>query len=122
MAVRLVREEEDEAPQAQAPLPAPVALEPPPVVTQPPPVVIAPPAPEPAVDVHQAATIQAVGIMIALANILSVRFALLLTILCSAGLTLYAEAQPQRLEAVAAATLFSLLALIPMVALALRKG
>jgi hypothetical protein len=80
------------------------------------------PAPPAGPNVWQAAAIQAVAITTALAAILSIRFALILAILCAAGLTAFAEAQPEhQLLAVVAAGVFTVFGLIPMVALALRE-
>ena len=127
MAVRLVKEEDPQAPppveEARIPLklaePVWVPSAGPPAPQRP-----LPPEPEPPKpDLQQAITLQALSITVSLANILSVRLALLITILASAGLTLFAEAQHEhQVEAVVAAALFTIFALIPMVALALRKG
>jgi hypothetical protein len=65
--------------------------------------------------------LQALGVMTALAVILSIRLSLILAILGSVGLTLYAEVQHSTVAVVAAA-IFTLVGLVPLVALAYRKG
>jgi hypothetical protein len=70
---------------------------------------------------RQAATIHAVGVLTALAAVLSIRLALTLAVIAAALLTFYAETR-QTPTAVVAAALFTLLGLVPVVALAYRKG
>lgn len=84
---------------------------------------VAPLAPPPGVARLEATT-HAVGILTALAAVLSIRLALTLAVLGSVGLTLFAEVQPEASQtlAVVAAALFTLFGLVPLVALAYRKG
>lgn len=100
--------------------PAPVVPEAAPLPQEPP--QTAPEAPL-GPSIWEAAAIQAVAITTGIAEILSIRFALTLTIIASAFLTFFAETQREhQLLAVVAAALFTIPSLTLMVALALRKG
>ena len=68
-----------------------------------------------------AARVQAIALMTALAHVLAARLVLLTATLGLIGLTAFAEYQ-HSVAAVVAACLFAVFGLIPIVALAIRKG
>ena len=80
----------------------------------------APPVADRAAE-RQAVTIHAVGVLTALAEVLSIRLALTLAVVASALLAFFAETRETPLAVVAAA-MFTLLGLVPLAILAYRKG
>lgn len=104
MPARLVREED---PEARVPLRLLAPVEPP----------EAPPAP----PSREAVVVHAVGLLTALAAIVTARLILCLSLFGAIGLTAYAE-YVHTVVALIGAALYALLVLLPIVGLALRKG
>lgn len=122
MTVRVVREEDpaEERPTLKLVAPEPTGETPvSPGVTPPlqqPSVAIAEP---PSVERRQAVTLHALGVMVALANVVSVRFILVLALVMAAVMATFGE---HTILSLINAGVFDILVVVPIVALALRKG